>query len=212
MMQQNNGEKRELRVAMKRRREAVEPAHRVSWSQAACERISHLLADIGAANVMVYIGLRSELDTSALIEHCWRSGIAVAAPRCESDGATMTPYWIRCWDELMPGAFGIREPNPTLALRCDAAFVPNMVIVPGLAFDQSGGRLGYGAGFYDRYYDRLRGLVPSETDMPLWAGCCYETQIVSAVPMDSHDARMDAVVTEQHVYWSGRRSRSSWNR
>jgi 5-formyltetrahydrofolate cyclo-ligase len=161
---------------------------------------------------MVYVGLRSELDTAVLIEHCWRSGLAVAAPRCEPDGVTMTPFWIRSWDELIPGAFGIREPNPATAVKCEEAFVPDAVLVPGLAFDQQGGRLGYGAGFYDRYYDRLRSLVPIEEDMSLWAGCCFETQLVSAVPMDRHDARMDAIVTEQQVYWSGRRSRSSWNR
>lgn len=211
-MERNNGDKRELRIAMKRSRESIEAEQRVSWSQEACERMTDLLTDIGASSVMVYIGLRSELDTTSLIEHCWRSDIAVAAPRCESDGATMTPYWIRGWDELMPGAFGIREPNPVMAARCEDNFMPDAVLVPGLAFDQQGGRLGYGAGFYDRYYDRLRRLVTSEEDMPLWAGCCYETQVVSAVPMDSHDARMDAIVTEQHVYWSGRRSRSSWNR
>ncbi|PWV95538.1 5-formyltetrahydrofolate cyclo-ligase [Paenibacillus cellulosilyticus] len=211
-MERNNGEKHELRITMKRNREAIEAVQRISWSQAACERISNLLVEIGASSVMVYVGLRSELDTTALIEHCWRSGIAVAAPRCEPDGITMTPYWIRSWDELMPGAFGIREPNPAVAVKCEETFVPDAVFVPGLAFDQEGGRLGYGAGFYDRYYDRLLKLVSSEGDMPLWAGCCYETQLVSAVPMDSHDARMDAVVTEQHVYWSGRRSRSRWNR
>lgn len=212
MMQQNNGEKRELRAAMKSRRETIAPAQRASWSETACQRITDLLADIGAKSVMVYVGLRSELDTAAFIEHCWQEGIAVSAPRCESDGVTMTPYWIRSWDELMPGAFGIREPNPALAVKCEDTFVPDAVIVPGLAFDQFGGRLGYGAGFYDRYYDRLLRLVPSEKEMPLWAGCCFEAQIVSTVPMDRHDARMDAIVTEQQVYWSGRRSRSSWNR
>ncbi|MBD3921464.1 5-formyltetrahydrofolate cyclo-ligase [Paenibacillus sp. PR3] len=212
MMQQNNGEKRELRAVMKSRREAIAPAQRTSWSQAACQRIADLLAGIGAENVMVYIGLRSELDTAEFIEWCWRNEIAVSAPRCEADGVTMTPYWIRGWDELMPGAFGIREPNPAQAVKCEDTYVPGAVIVPGLAFDQLGGRLGYGAGFYDRYCDRLRSLVPSEKEMPLWAGCCFEAQIVSAVPMDSHDARMDAIVTEQHVYWSGRRSRLDWNR
>lgn len=211
-MERTSGEKRELRLAMKRSREAIDAAQRVRLSQAACERISDLLTDIGATSVMVYVGLRSELDTAALIEHCWQSSIAVATPRCEPDGATMKPYWIRSWDELMLGAFGIREPNPAIAVRCQETFVPDAVLVPGLAFDQQGGRLGYGAGFYDRYYDRLRGLVPNESDMPLWAGCCYEAQLVSAVPMDHHDARMDTVVTEQQVYWSGRRSRSSWNR
>jgi 5,10-methenyltetrahydrofolate synthetase len=212
MIHQNNGEKRELRIAMKRRREAIDPAQRTGWSQAACGHIAHLLTDVGAKSVMVYIGLRSELDTAAFIEHCWQNGIAVSAPRCEADGITMTPYRIRSWDELMPGAFGIREPNPAQAVKCEVTYVPDAVIVPGLAFDRLGGRLGYGAGFYDRYYDRLRRLVPSEKEMPLWAGCCFEAQIVSAVPMDRHDARMDAIVTEQHVYWSGRRSRLEWNR
>jgi len=170
-----------------------------------------LLSAMKASSVLAYIRLRSELDTSPLLEWCWSGGIAVAAPRCEPDGRTMTPYWIRGWDDLLPGAYGIREPNPATAVPCGSDLIPDAVIVPGLAFDRGGGRLGYGAGYYDRYYDRLQSIARDGGGMPPWLGFGYESQLIEAVPTDGHDAFMDAVVTGSGVYWSGRRSGVQWN-
>ncbi len=94
--------------------------------------------------------------------------------------------------ELVAGVWGIREPDPA---RCApmATDEPDLVLVPGVAFDIRGGRIGYGAA----YYDRLLGRCPPGT--PLVAAA-FEVQIVDAVPMEPHDRRVDRIVTEQHVY------------
>ncbi|WP_127531099.1 5-formyltetrahydrofolate cyclo-ligase [Paenibacillus kobensis] len=211
MTERNKGAKAELRASMKARRKAIGASQRSIKSEQACSRMQGLLSAMGASNVLVYIQLRSELDTSPLLEWCWSNGIAVAAPRCEPDGQTMTPYWIRGWDDLKPGAYGIREPDPAAAAECGSGFIPDAVIVPGLAFDRQGGRLGYGAGYYDRYYDQLQMYAREGGGMPPWIGFAYEEQLIESVPTDGHDAFMDAVVTESGVYWSGRRSGVQWN-
>ncbi|MNG23416.1 5-formyltetrahydrofolate cyclo-ligase family protein [compost metagenome] len=94
---------------------------------------------------------------------------------------------------------------------CGSGFIPDAVIVPGLAFDRQGGRLGYGAGYYDRYYDQLQSYAQEGGGMPPWFGFAYEEQLIERVPTDGHDAFMDAVITESGVYWSGRRSGVQWN-
>ncbi|EFM11879.1 5-formyltetrahydrofolate cyclo-ligase [Paenibacillus curdlanolyticus YK9] len=212
MVDERKGQKSELRATMKAKRDALSIASRAEWSSDACARLGQLLESEGVSTVFVYVQLRSELDTSPLIEWCWRSGVATAMPRCEPDGRTMTLYWIREWGDLALGAYGIREPNPEKATPCGNAFIPDAVIVPGLAFDRTGGRLGYGAGFYDRYYDALQAATGIEGGlMPPWLGLAYEEQLVEQVPTDGHDAYMDAIVTEQAIYRSGRRSGTTWS-
>src|SRR5690606_17515013 len=96
-------------------------------------------------------------------------------------------------DELETGAWGILEPKPAVPL-VDTLTTIAVVLVPGLAFDAKGGRLGYGAGYYDRFFDRFAGQ-----QQPLRIGVCYSAQLVEQVPMEAHDYAMDAVVTEAGV-------------
>ncbi len=173
----------------------------MAWSDTACQKAVDWIREQGDSpirSVMAYVPFRSELDTTLLIEWCWRTGVTVIMPRCIRSDRSMTLHVVRAWDELSPGAYGIREPHPESAERCPPAFIPDVVFVPGLAFDRHGGRLGYGGGYYDRFHDRLKRLAgESGRAMPHWIGLGFETQAVAAVPMDEHDARMHAVITEE---------------
>jgi 5-formyltetrahydrofolate cyclo-ligase len=98
--------------------------------------------------------------------------------------------------ELKPGMWNIQEPPRERWQEAGKILKPDeldAVIVPGVAFDQYGGRLGNGAG----YYDRLLQCVRPDTVL---AGVCYQSQIVSSVPMQSHDVFMNFVITEQTIY------------
>lgn len=175
----------------------------MTWSDAVCQHAVEGLIrrqERGAPvrSVMAYVPFRSELDTTLLIEWCWRRGLTVIVPRCTRSDRSMELYAIKAWDELMPGAYGIREPDPSAAERCKPGFVPDIVFVPGIAFDRHGGRLGYGGGYYDRFRDRLSMLTrASGSAMPAWIGLGFETQLLAAVPMDVHDAFVDGIITEQ---------------
>ena len=92
------------------------------------------------------------------------------------------------------GAFLSREQQQS-GLTASTAI--DVIIVPGLAFDRQGGRLGYGSGFYDRFIEHYekRGLPH-----PLKLGVCFETQLLDDVPMEQHDLRVDRIITEAGVH------------
>ncbi len=139
--------------------------------------------------VAVYWPIRSELDTRPLIRQLHAIGCRVGLPAVAGRAAPLT---FRLWtpDTVMePGAMGIDVP-PTMAEEV----VPRTVVAPLLAFDRRGYRLGYGGGYYDRTLANLR-----DGDGVLAVGVGYAAQEVAAVPVEDHDARLDAIVTEAGV-------------
>ena len=144
-----------------------------------------LLALAGACPVVAgYWPIGDEIDTRPLLERLAALGCGLALPAvC----GRMLEF--RRWmpgDGLVKGPFSTRQP-------CDKAGAvdPSLILVPLLAFDRRGFRLGYGGGYYDRTLERLR------SDRAVTAiGVAYAAQAVAAVPHDSHDQRLDRVVTE----------------
>ena len=155
--------------------------------------------------IAAFSSLPGEIDTAPLIERAWRDGIEIVLPRMIGrSGLEFALY--RPEETLVTKNFGVREPGAeanTVSLR-DL----DCVIVPGLAFDRSGGRLGRGAGYYDRAFGiaAQENEVPandkilfeaSERVRPMLIGAGFAFQMVDDVPMSSFDVRMDAVVTER---------------
>lgn len=140
-----------------------------------------------------YFAIRDEIDPRPLMEtfHCEQVRLALPCVTGPDQ-----PLVFRSWspgDELVKGAFAISEP------RASAPEVrPSLVLLPLLAFDRAGRRLGYGAGFYDRTIEALRGLGPVTT-----VGLAYEAQRLKRVPTASRDAALDWIVTEQGAYRTG---------
>ncbi|WP_246628234.1 5-formyltetrahydrofolate cyclo-ligase [Paenibacillus oenotherae] len=205
-MMEPTDRKRAARAMAMELRGSIAEELREERSRAACEGAKQWLGQAwpGCSSMMLYMPFRSELDVRPLIEWGWRSGIAVIVPRCLPEQRFMELYRIHSWNDVHAGAYGIMEPDPSRVPRCGEQFMPDVVFVPGLAFDRQGGRLGYGGGYYDRFYDRLHGLsMKLERSMPLWIGCGYEAQLVAEVPMEEHDARLGAIMTEQGISLTG---------
>ena len=129
----------------------------------------------------VYLSFSTEAGTEALIAGLRARGKTVCAPRIVGGEMLCVPLS----DKLKPGAFGISEPEAGEERTCEVAFCPL------LAFDGAGYRLGYGGGYYDRYF----ALHPEV----LRVGLAYEGQASGCLPHEGHDARLDAVVTERGV-------------
>jgi 5-formyltetrahydrofolate cyclo-ligase len=148
------------------------------------------------------VSFRSEVDTAPFIEQAWSQGITVLVPRCIPSTREMELYQFTGWDELQPGAYGIMEPSPGKARLWTEGVLPGAVLVPGLAFDRQGGRLGYGGGYYDRYYERtLHCHIADGQELPYWLGLSFESQIVQGgIPSERHDIRLDGVFTERAIY------------
>lgn len=98
------------------------------------------------------------------------------------------------------GRWGVPEPDPDNTTKWDLSIPPDVVLVPGLAFNEQGGRLGYGGGYYDRLYAKLRESGGTLTTQ--WIGFAYELQVIAEpLPMEPHDLRLTALATEAGLRW-----------
>lgn len=192
------GDKAYIRKQMMIKRNSLTPEQRELWSEAACANAEKLLESRNADAFMVYAAFRSELDLSRLIEWGWRTGRDVLAPRCLAADRSMTLHYLRSWDDLMPGAYGIMEPNPDKTPKLDD-YAPSVIFVPGIAFNKDGGRLGYGGGYYDRFAEAYQGKNGKAANT-LWIGMSFEDQITAEIPLERHDLKMNGLITERGIY------------
>lgn len=133
--------------------------------------------------VMVYISYRGEVDTKALIEEMISMGKSICAPVCV-DKETMIAREFSDFSELKSGAYGIPEPKGKEVKDID------LVIVPGVAFSGECFRIGYGAGYYDRFLEKTKAVT---------CGLFFEEQRCDFLP-DSHDKKLDYIITEEKIY------------
>lgn len=137
--------------------------------------------------VLTYVSVNDEADTIKIIEYLLSSGFRVAVPRCRKHGQ-MDFFEIGSIAELKPSSMGIPEPEYDEKYMIKD-FSDTLCIVPGMAFDMSGNRTGYGGGYYDRF-------LAAETEI-ITAGLCYHSLIYDAVPSEPHDKRVDHIITEK---------------
>lgn len=133
---------------------------------------------------LIYVSCGSEADTHRIIDFITKSGKRVAVPYCQ--GSSMTFYEISSFNDLTEGAFGIPTVDISKATEI-SDFSSSLCVVPALAFDASGNRLGYGGGYYDRFL--------SVNNLPT-LGLCYEKCIASQIPAESFDIKIDCILTE----------------
>src|SRR5690606_3765415 len=183
-------EKKMLRQKLSAVRNELSPSVGMEQSEHACQHLMELIHRLHIRSVPVYIACRSELNTWPYVEWCWQHHIHVLAPRCDVATHTMILYPLYNKDQLRSGAYGIMEPdnlklNPTNE-------IPEAVIVPGLAFNSKGQRLGYGGGYYDRLYERFG-------DHTTWIGIAHEQQLVEEIPVDHYDIILNFVVSNKGI-------------
>lgn len=181
-------EKRRLRQAMRRlRRELADKDER---SREIMQRVSGLEAFQRAGCVLFYVDMGDEVRTRSLLADMLTTEKQVGVPYC-IDGRLEAVH-LKTMLELHPGAYGILEPNGQLRIDPDRRLHPeavDIVLVPGVAFDRDGRRLGQGKGYYDKL---LKGL----SSRCLKVGLAYDRQLVERVPVTGHDVQMDLVITE----------------
>jgi 5-formyltetrahydrofolate cyclo-ligase len=149
---------------------------------------------VEAATVMLYLDQGPEVRTRPLVPAAWKDGKRVVVPYCAGDRLEL--FRLDDLDELFPGAHAILEPKAPLRSRADRkAQVAelDLILVPGVAFDRQGGRLGQGKGYYDRLLCHVR---PGTALI----GLAFECQLVPRVPMLPHDVFMHKLITEKAVY------------
>ncbi len=183
-----NEQKDAIRLAMRERLGAISPEDRAARSRAICAKILGSPAFSGASTLMLYMPMRSEVDVIAVALEAFRVGKTVCLPRVEPGRETMNAIATKTFDNdsMRPDAMGVRSPEAGQRIP-DSAI--DLVIVPGVAFDMTGRRLGRGGGFYDRFLAQL----PAHT---LTIGVCFDWQIAAAVPYDQLDMPVQAVISD----------------
>lgn len=152
-----------------------------------------------ASTVMWYIGCKSEVRTLPTIRRELGGRKRIVIPYCTEDehGRRKLGLWhLKDFSELTPGTWNIPEPPRSRRGEAGKEVPPSeldLIIVPGVAFDRNGGRLGNGAGYYDRLLSRVR----KET---ILYGICFESQLFDRIEMEAHDIPMDFVITEKNSY------------
>lgn len=190
-------EKRALRRAMAERREALTQAQRVEWATLAADVFLDLPEARQARRVAGFVSTRSEIDTASLLDRIRQLGIDVVLPRVSTG---LIPPRLRFHradrrEDLVLGIFGLLEP------ASDAPEVPSheidLFMVPGLAFDRRGTRVGYGGG----YYDELAAFVRAHPDAAnaRFVGLCFDFQILDACPSGEWDVPLDLVVSDARI-------------
>ena len=195
-MPEKHNDKRRAKEAIRQQAHAnrrVQPDKDL-LSRVICEKFVALPEYAAARTLLLYVDFGDEIRTRKLLSAALESDRRVVVPYCVRNDLRL--FQLESMDELAGGTWGILEPKQELRRlerkRVDVAGV-DLVMVPGVAFDRSGGRLGHGKGYYDRLLKHAR------PDTPLVA-LAFECQLFPDVPMLPHDVFMDKVVTEAAIY------------
>lgn len=180
--------KRALRRCMMARRRGVSRGSAEVAGRSAAEHLTALEEFRGARVVALYAALPDELPTQFAFEACTRMRAAALLPRCVA-GCDLEFAPVTRWEELRPGRYGVLEPPAErAAVALDAV---DLIVVPGVAFDRAGRRLGRGRGHYDRV------LRSEAAGAPFRVGLAFAFQLVGRVPTGPLDRDVEIVVTDQ---------------
>jgi 5-formyltetrahydrofolate cyclo-ligase len=195
-----NMEKQLLREEICRQRDRLNRFEIVQKSTAITEKLYRLPVYRASYTVMYFLSFRSEVDTRAMIMAALAEGKRVLVPKALPRTRELLPSQLTDWErDLAPGAYGIPEPREEALIPVDPAAV-ELLVVPGVAFDEQGNRLGYGGGYYDRFFKRIA------PETPLVA-LAFELQIVDSVPVQPWDRPVDLIVTERRLIETQARGR-----
>lgn len=182
--------KDQIRTEMRERRRELTPEWIEEQSEVLQQTVQSLSEFKEAGTVCCYMSLPLEVQTSGIMAACWDAGKNVCVPAYSRDDEEYHLARLRKDDELAEGHFGVREPGRIVReLMRDV----DVMVVPGLAFDRAGNRLGYGGGHYDR-------MMSAETKTSLFRlGIAFGFQILESVPFSDGDVRLDGIATEQEL-------------
>lgn len=181
--------KQELRKEIRERRAALTTDY---MAEADSEILTRLLTHPmfhQAESIFCYVNMPGEPSTREILETAFQMGKMVTVPRCIPGTHEMEAVQIESMEDLVPGMMGILEPKQGLPVV--DGFRIDLAIIPCLSADARGGRLGHGAGYYDRF---LHGLSIQKYCL------CYEELLSEEIPMEAEDIRMDRVFTERKCY------------
>ncbi len=186
--------KQAVRATTRAVRTQLKPEDIALWSEQIAAQVQTLDAFRRAKVVACYLALPQEVQTAALLAACRRLGQRVCVPAYYYRAAGYRLAWLTENDVLCAGRWQV--PEPLEPVWVDQPAVVDVVIVPGLAFDAAGQRIGHGGGGFDRLLEKVPAFK---------VGLAFAAQMVRRVPVAEHDIPMDVVVTEKKIYLCAQR-------
>jgi 5-formyltetrahydrofolate cyclo-ligase len=181
-------DKAELRRQMQQVLRAMPESKRKEKSKLACRNLIETSQFDGASTVMIYLSLPHEVDTSEVILRAWQLGKTVAVPKISWQQRHMIPVCINSLEtDFQMNSIGLR--NPVTGIPASFEEI-DLVVTPGLAFDQKGNRLGRGGSYYDRFFANEK-LTASR------CGFAFIEQVIDEVPVTQNDLPVDFIVTDE---------------
>lgn len=178
--------KDDIRSEMKAKRRALSLSEQLEMSNCITNNFLSLDCYKKSSVVMVYMSAFKEPSTAAIIDSLKRDNKKIIVPISNMENFTITPSYLS--ENLVSGAYSIAEPQ-----KCIPADINDidLALIPGIAFDAKGARIGFGKGYYDRFLSEFKGLK---------IGLCYNFQVFSDIPVSEHDIKMDMIITEKRIY------------
>ncbi|MCK9579712.1 MAG: 5-formyltetrahydrofolate cyclo-ligase [Methanoregula sp.] len=184
-------EKNRIRQILRDRKAALSPAERLEKSMRICHHVMGQIHD--GETVLAYTSKELEVNTTPLIDALLEHKNPVVVPIIQKEDISLRLSYIRNRSVLVPSTFGVPEPIGS-EIPAQSGDITT-ILLPMLGFDRTGARIGYGAGYYDRFLEKNTGLKK--------IGIAFACQEIERLPVDENDIRMDSIITEDGVVYSG---------
>lgn len=179
-------EKKKIRELIDNKRSALKPEVKEAFDEIIFNKIIESSEYKNSKTILVYVSFNGEVDTHKFIQYALKDHKKVCVPKIVSKKEGMKAIEISEFEDLKTGSYGILEPA-SFNREIDEESI-NLVIVPGVAFDLKGGRIGYGGAFYDRF---LKNISKDTFKVAI----AYDFQILKNIPMEVHDEKIHRIIT-----------------
>ena len=193
------GLKQSIRQRILTEREQLSAGLRAQFSAAIVERIVQMPEYQAARVVLGYMNFGAEFESELWVRKALADGKQLLLPKVNRATNVLDVYRVtNLQHDLAPGAWNIREPLPERCVKVDSQEEVDFILLPGVAFERDGARLGYGGGFYDKLLARLNENSGAAHSLALVAGA-YSMQLVADIPQEATDRRVQWLVTENET-------------
>jgi len=144
-----------------------------------------------ANHIFTFLSFNKEVLTKPIIDDCMKKNKQIYVPLCNTQIKEIVLCKFEGWDKLKPSKYGILEPVKD-HIRIVNRSILDMAIVPGAVFDRKGNRIGYGAGYYDKFFNTLKKSIVK-------IAICYSFQVVDSITPSEYDVPMDYIITENEI-------------
>ena len=182
--------KKSIRKFILEKREQVPANIRNQWDESIFNLLINSEVYKNATVIFIFVSYNSEVNTHKIIEHALKNSKTIYVPKITSKGQLMEVFEIKSLKDLKIGYFGILEPQETCPIGDQNKI--DLILMPGVAFDRQGGRVGYGKGFYDKFLDKMDKKVDK-------IALAYDFQILDSVPIDEFDVKINGFITNNGI-------------